>query len=89
MQSTFLLAFSVCLLLGACATYTESRNGRTLRVHILVKPSRPDISTHLVINTDRRTYLLELRANENFYMPSVAWSYPPGRSQPRPRHPAD
>jgi len=63
---------------------TESGNGRTLRVHILVKPTRPDISTNLVINTDRRTYLLELRANEDAYMPSIAWSYPPGRSQPRP-----
>ena len=63
---------------------TESGNGRTARVHILVKPTRPDIFTNLVINTDRRTYLLELRANETSYMPSVAWSYPPGRAQPRP-----
>tara|TARA_R110002049_G_scaffold305535_1_gene502468 strand:+ start:4652 stop:5608 length:957 start_codon:yes stop_codon:yes gene_type:complete len=63
---------------------TESGNGRTARVHILVKPTRPDISTNLVINTDRRTYLLELRANEASYMASVAWSYPPGRAQPRP-----
>ncbi|MDW3224222.1 MAG: P-type conjugative transfer protein TrbG [Paracoccaceae bacterium] len=63
---------------------TESGNGRTARVHILVKPTRPDISTNLVINTDRRTYLLELRANEDSYMPSVAWGYPPGRVQPRP-----
>ena len=63
---------------------TESGNGRTARVHILVKPTRPDISTNLVINTDRRTYLLELHANETSYMASVAWSYPPGRAQPRP-----
>jgi type IV secretion system protein VirB9 len=63
---------------------TESGTGRTTRVHVLVKPTRPSISTNLVINTDRRTYLLELRANEESYMPSVAWSYPPGRVQPRP-----
>ncbi|WP_299589253.1 P-type conjugative transfer protein TrbG [uncultured Tateyamaria sp.] len=63
---------------------TESGNGRIARVHILVKPTRPDISTNLVINTDRRTYLLELRANETSYMASVAWSYPQGRAQPRP-----
>lgn len=63
---------------------TESGNGRTARVHILVKPTRPDIFTNLVINTDRRTYLLELRANEASYMASVAWSYPPGRAQPSP-----
>jgi type IV secretion system protein VirB9 len=63
---------------------TESGNGRTARAHILVKPTRPDISTNLVINTDRRTYLLELDANERSYMPSVSLSYPPGRAQPRP-----
>ncbi|WP_282128871.1 P-type conjugative transfer protein TrbG [Roseobacter litoralis] len=63
---------------------TESGNALTARVHILVKPTRPDISTNLVINTDRRTYLLELHANETSYMASVAWSYPPARAQPRP-----
>ena len=41
---------------------TESGNGDTKRVHILVKPTRPDLVTNLVINTDRRTYLLELRS---------------------------
>ena len=63
---------------------TESGNGRSQRVHILVKPTRPDITTNLVINTDRRTYLLELRAEEDTYMPSVAWSYPRVRGQVRP-----
>ncbi|MGJ8530851.1 MAG: P-type conjugative transfer protein TrbG [Alphaproteobacteria bacterium] len=55
---------------------TESGSGRTARIHILVKPTRSDIATNLVINTDRRTYLLELRAREDAYMPSIAWSYP-------------
>ena len=55
---------------------TESGSGLNRRVHILVKPSRPDISTNLVVTTDRRTYMLELRARESLYMPSVAWSYP-------------
>ncbi|TYB86075.1 P-type conjugative transfer protein TrbG [Oceaniovalibus sp. ACAM 378] len=63
---------------------TESGNGRERRVHILVKPTRPDITTNLVISTDRRTYLIELRADEDTYMPSVAWSYPQMRSQTRP-----
>ncbi|WP_227287673.1 P-type conjugative transfer protein TrbG [Boseongicola sp. H5] len=63
---------------------TESGSGRTQRVHILVKPTRPDIATNLVINTDRRTYLVELRADEDTYMPSVAWSYPRVRGQVRP-----
>jgi type IV secretory pathway VirB9-like protein len=43
---------------------------------VLVKPSRADITTNLVITTDRRTYMLELRSGEKPYMPSVAWAYP-------------
>jgi len=60
---------------------TESGNGDTRRVHILVKPTRPAIDTNLVVNTDRRTYLIELRAHERPYMPSVAWFYPESRSK--------
>ncbi len=55
---------------------TESGSGATRRVHILVKPTRPDISTNLVVTTDRRTYMIELRAREALYMPAVAWAYP-------------
>ena len=55
---------------------TESGSGATRRVHILVKPTRPDITTNLVVNTDRRTYMIELRAEEEPYMPAVAWAYP-------------
>jgi type IV secretion system protein VirB9 len=59
---------------------TESGTGDTRRVHILVKPTRPGIQTNLVVNTDRRTYLLELRSREKPYMPSVSWYYPVGQS---------
>jgi len=55
---------------------TVSGSGPASRVHILVKPIRPDIATNLVINTDRRTYHLELRANPAVYMASVSWIYP-------------
>ncbi|MFG1379515.1 P-type conjugative transfer protein TrbG, partial [Xanthobacter autotrophicus] len=55
---------------------TESGSGITRRVHVLVKPTRADISTNLVITTDRRTYMVELRAREALYMPAVAWAYP-------------
>lgn len=55
---------------------TVSGIGPTARVHILVKPIRPDIATNIVINTDRRTYHLELRANPSVYMASVSWTYP-------------
>ena len=55
---------------------TISGRGATARVHILVKPTRPDIATNLVINTDRRTYHVELRASPRIYMASVSWIYP-------------
>ena len=55
---------------------TESGSGVTRRVHVFVKPSRPDITTNLVITTDRRTYMLELRSDQKPYMPAVAWAYP-------------
>ena len=61
---------------------TVSGSGDTEQVHILVKPTRPDIATNLVLNTDRRTYLIELRSTEDTYMPAVAWAYPD-----RPRRP--
>ena len=54
---------------------TESGTGPTKRMHILVKPTRPDLLTNLVINTDRRTYHLELRSTEKTYMASVSWAY--------------
>jgi P-type conjugative transfer protein TrbG len=55
---------------------TESGSANARRVHILVKPTRPEIITNLVINTDRRTYHMELRATERTYMASVSWIYP-------------
>ncbi|WP_296104762.1 P-type conjugative transfer protein TrbG [uncultured Agrobacterium sp.] len=55
---------------------TESGTGAGRVVHILVKPTRPDLTTNLVINTDRRTYHLELRSTLSTYMASVSWQYP-------------
>jgi type IV secretion system protein VirB9 len=55
---------------------TESGTGLTKRIHILIKPTRPELISNLVINTDRRTYLLELRSAEKTYMASVSWQYP-------------
>jgi len=54
---------------------TESGPANAKRVHILVKPTRPDVVTNLVINTDRRTYHMELRSTEKTYMASVSWLY--------------
>ena len=55
---------------------TISGSGASTRVHILVKPTRADLVTNLVINTDRRTYHLEMRGNPSTYMASVSWIYP-------------
>lgn len=55
---------------------TESGTGAGKVVHILVKPTRPELMTNLIINTDRRTYHMELRSTEKTYMASVSWQYP-------------
>jgi len=55
---------------------TESGTGATKQVHILVKPTRPDLMTNLVINTNLRTYYMELRSTSSTYMASVSWQYP-------------
>ena len=55
---------------------TESGAGASKRVHILLKPTGADLRTNLVINTNRRTYHLELRATPATYMASVSWRYP-------------
>ncbi|WP_246685878.1 P-type conjugative transfer protein TrbG [Mesorhizobium sp. B2-4-6] len=55
---------------------TESGSGGTKQIHILVKPTRADLLTNLVINTDRRSYHMELRSTPSTYMASVSWQYP-------------
>ena len=55
---------------------TESGTGAAKQVHILVKPTRPELTTNLIINTDRRTYHMELRSTEKTYMASVSWQFP-------------
>ncbi|MEA3264690.1 MAG: P-type conjugative transfer protein TrbG [Pseudomonadota bacterium] len=58
---------------------TTSGSGTSARGHILVKPTRPDLRTNLVVNTDRRTYHLELTASPETWMASVSWDYPQDR----------
>ncbi|NOG70804.1 P-type conjugative transfer protein TrbG [Roseicella sp. DB1501] len=55
---------------------TESGAGAARQLHILVKPTRPDLMTNLVINTNLRTYYMELRSTTSTYMASVSWQYP-------------
>lgn len=55
---------------------TISGAGETRQVHIIVKPTAPDLKTNLVITTDRRAYHLELESTPTTYMAAVSWSYP-------------
>jgi P-type conjugative transfer protein TrbG len=55
---------------------TTSGAAGTERVHILVKPTRGDLKTNLVITSNRRTYHIELTATPQTWMSSVSWSYP-------------
>ncbi len=58
---------------------TASGNGASLRVSVLVKPTRIGLKTNLVITTNRRTYLLELTSTEKAWMASASWDYPKDR----------
>jgi type IV secretion system protein VirB9 len=58
---------------------TSSGTGASLRVNILVKPTRVGLKTNLVVSTNRRTYLLELSATPQAWMASVSWDYPQDR----------
>ncbi len=51
-------------------------SGSGRRTHILVKPTDPGLRTNLVINTNKRTYHVELRSTSATYIASVGWSYP-------------
>jgi P-type conjugative transfer protein TrbG len=55
---------------------TLSGQGAARRVHILIKPTLPDVQTNLVVLTDRRTYHLELVSTPQTYMASISWTYP-------------
>ena len=54
----------------------SSGTGPARQTHILVKPTDPGLKTNLVINTDRRTYHVEIRSTASTYMASVGWSFP-------------
>lgn len=55
---------------------TSSGSGDAKRVHILVKPFAPDLTTNLVITTDRRAYHLQLESTASTAMAALSWTYP-------------
>ena len=60
-------------------TISETQSGKDiyLQKHVFVKPHQIDISTNLVVTTDRRTYHIEIHALPHVpYQASVSWRYP-------------
>ena len=55
---------------------TTSGSGDAKRVHVLVKPFAPGLTTNLVIATDRRTYHLQLESTDRTSMAAISWTYP-------------
>jgi type IV secretion system protein VirB9 len=53
-----------------------SGSGEDAQTHVMIKPLASDISTNVIINTDRRTYQLDLMSSAKDFMPSVSFSYP-------------
>jgi P-type conjugative transfer protein TrbG len=54
----------------------RSGTGAGEQQHLYVKPTRPGLSTTMVVTTDRRTYYLELHSFEDTYLAAVRWRYP-------------
>jgi type IV secretion system protein VirB9 len=59
-------------------TFTPSKSGSGAmeQTHVLIKPLMPNISTNLIINTDRRTYQLDLVSDAKNFIPSLSFTYP-------------
>jgi type IV secretion system protein VirB9 len=59
-------------------TFVPSKSGAgdMEQTHVLIKPLMADISTNVVVNTDRRTYQFDLMSSAENFMPSVSFSYP-------------
>lgn len=54
---------------------TSGANDSTIN-HIYVKPMRDNLSTNLVINTDKHSYQLQLISTATTYNPIINWLYP-------------
>jgi P-type conjugative transfer protein TrbG len=54
----------------------SSAVGPNEQQHLYIKPTRPDLDTTLCVNTDRRSYILELHSYDEAWMAAVAWRYP-------------
>ncbi|HWL46088.1 MAG TPA: P-type conjugative transfer protein TrbG [Sphingomonadaceae bacterium] len=58
---------------------TTGGAGDQARVHVLVKPFAPGLTTNMVITTDRRAYHLALESTDATAMAAISWTYPQDR----------
>lgn len=55
---------------------TTSGTGTDRQVHVLVKPFAADLTTNLIIMTNRRSYHLEMQSTDRTSMAAISWTYP-------------
>jgi len=54
----------------------RSMENEVERQHLYIKPTRADLYTTLSINTNKRSYHIELHSYKDAYMAAVSWRYP-------------
>lgn len=57
-------------------TMNGEENGLSQTSHVIVKAKKPNLTTSLIITTNRRTYRIRLVSSAVFHMPLAAFSYP-------------
>ena len=67
---------------------SPSGEGASVRTHVLIKPLQTGLETNLVLTTNQRVYLLNLRSGPaDAFNTAVAWDYGPSAA-PLPTHDA-
>lgn len=54
----------------------ETGEGDQVTPHIVIKPTEPELSTNMMVMTNRRTYVLTLKSSDVAYESRVGWYYP-------------
>ena len=54
----------------------QAKGGEDSRNYVYIKPIESGLKTNLVINTNKKTYYLNIESSENMYNPLVEWIYP-------------
>ena len=57
-------------------TMNGTEGGLSQVTHVIVKAKQPNLTSSLIISTNRRTYRLRLVSSSTFHLPLVAFNYP-------------